>query len=68
MILLKSVHNKLVNKVSAIDTSGFVLKPNKTLTNQALKRELMTIKYLILVDLLKESGYNAKITLILKVK
>ena len=67
-MLLKNVHNKLVSKVNAIDTSGFFLKPNETLINQALKRELMTIKYLVLVDLLKESGYNAKITLILKVK
>ena len=37
-MLLKNVHNKLVSKVNAIDTSGFFLKPNETLKPGLEKR------------------------------
>ena len=57
-VVKKTVYNRLVTMVNAIDTNGFVLKLNITLINHVLKRKLMTPTktYLILL------GYNAKIT------
>ena len=44
-VVKRTVYDKLVTKVSAIDTNEFVLKFNVTMINYFLKR-----KYLMLVD------------------
>ena len=59
-VVKKTVYEKLVAKVNATYTSGFVLKTKYDRYNQVSKRNSMTLtkKYLILVELLK----NAKIS------
>ena len=54
-VVKRTVYDKLVPKVNAIETNELVLKFNITLINYFLKR-----KYLMLVDLLK-NDYNTKI-------
>ena len=49
-VVKRTVYDKLVAKVNAIDTNEFVSKFNVTMINYFLKR-----KYLMLVDLLKKS-------------
>ena len=55
-VVKRTVYDKLVTKVNAIDTNEFVLKFNVTIINYFLK-----MKYLMLVDLLKKKDYNTKI-------
>ena len=51
----KTVYDKLFAKVNNIDTSGFVLKSKYDVDKTDLEK-----KFLILVNLLRKSGYNAK--------
>ena len=64
-VVTKTVFGKLVAKVNNIDTSGFVLKTKYGTDKLDLEKKKLvmhTTKYLILVDLLKKTDYNAKIT------
>ena len=51
----KTVYDKLFAKVNNIDTSGFVLKSKYDVDKTDLEK-----KFLILVNLLRKSDYNAK--------
>ena len=64
-VVKKTEYNKLVTKVNAIDTSGFVLKTQYNTDKSSLENKINDAdkKYLILVELLKkQTDYNAKIT------
>ena len=58
------MHDELVEKVNNIDTCGFVLKTKYDTDKSNLEKKIVmqTKKFLILVDLLKKTDYNAKIT------
>ena len=55
-VVKKTVYDKLATKVSAIDTSEFVLKTHYNTGKSSLQKKLMRQirKYLILVDLFKK--------------
>ena len=63
-VVKKTVHGKLVTKVNAIDTVGFVLKSQYNTYKSGLEKKINNAgkKYLILVDLLNITDYNPKIT------
>ena len=56
-VVKKIVYDKLVAKVKSIDTSGFILKTKYDADTTELEK-----KFLILVNLLKKSDCNAKIS------
>ena len=60
----KTVYDKLVTKVKAIHTGGFLLKTQYNTDKWGLEKKLMTLtkKYLILVDFSEKTDYNGKIT------
>ena len=62
-VIKRTVYDKLVTKVDAIDIVDWFLKLNITLINQEYKKKLtmLTRKYLIPVLLLRKD-YNGKIT------
>ena len=55
-VVKKTEYNKLVTKVNAIDTSGFVLKTQYNTDKSSLEKKINDAdkKYLILVELLKK--------------
>ena len=57
------MHNKLVPKVDAIDTSGFVLKSKRDTDESSLKKKVIDAdkKILDTSGLVKKTNYNAKI-------
>ena len=58
------MHDKLVTKVNAIDTSGFVLKIQHETDKSGLEKKISDAdqKYLMLLGLLKKTYHNAKIS------
>ena len=64
MLLKKTVYHKLVAKVKNVDISGFVLKSKYGTDKSNLKKKISDAdkKFLILVDLLKKTDYNAAAT------
>ena len=64
MLLKKTVHNKLVAKENNTGTSGFVLKTKHDTDKSDLEKEITDTEknFLIIVDLLKKTNYNTKIT------
>ena len=58
------MYDKLVTKVNAINTSGFVLKTQYKTDKSSIEKKIGCAdkKYLILVDLLKKTDYNTKMT------
>ena len=58
----KTVYDKLVAKVDAIDTSGFVLKAKHDTDLEKETNDADIKKYVILVNLLKKTDHNAKIS------
>ena len=63
-VVKKTVCDKLVAKVNNIDTSGFVLKTKYDTDKSNLEKKMSDAdkkKFLILVELLKNPDYNAKI-------
>ena len=64
MLLKKTVHNKLVAKENNTGTSGFVLKTKHDTDKSDLEKEITDTEknFLIIVDLLKKTDYNTKIT------
>ena len=62
-VVKKTVYDKLVAKVNNIDTSRFVLKIKYDTDKSNLEKLVVqTKKFLMLVDLLKKTDYNSKIT------
>ena len=57
------MYDKLVTKVNYIDTSGFALKTKYNTDKSDLEKKISDAskKYLILVNLSKETDYNNKI-------
>ena len=58
------MYDKLVTKVNAINTSGFVLKTQYNTDKSSIEKKIGCAdkKYLILVDLLRKTDYNTKMT------
>ena len=57
------MHDKLVAKVNNIDASGFVSNTKYDTDKSDLSKTMIQTKeYLILVNLLKKSDYNIKIS------
>ena len=69
-VVKKTEYNKLVTKVNAIDTSGFVLKTQYNTDKSSLEKKINDAdkKYLILVELLKKKQIIMQRSLRLKVK
>ena len=63
-VVKKTVYHKLVAKVNNVDISGFVLKSKYGTDKSNLKKKISDAdkKFLILVDLLKKTDYNAAAT------
>ena len=58
------MYDKKVTKVNAINTIGFVLKTQYNTDKSSIEKKIGCAdkKYLILVDLLKKTDYNTKMT------
>ena len=58
------MYDKKVTKVNTINTSGFVLKTQYNTDKSSIEKKIGCAdkKYLILVDLLKKTDYNTKMT------
>ena len=60
-VVKKAVYDKLVAKINAIDTSGFVLKIQYNIDESGLEKKIDDAdKYLELVYFLKNQIYNVK--------